>query len=63
MLLKMPIPVSFYKGWKELRVLKIIKIGELCGLIFTGDFNENDEPEFIGNNSCWSNFKKQVSLI
>lgn len=61
MFIKMPIPTIFYKGWKEIQIENKIKLAELCGLTFTGDFNE-EEPEFIGNDKCWSNFKKQLNI-
>lgn len=62
MFMKMPVPVSFYKGWRELRVLRIIKLGELCGLVFTGDFIDINEPEFIGNKNCWKEYYNQLKL-
>jgi hypothetical protein len=60
--MKMPVPVSFYRGWKESRVLRIIKLGELCGLVFTGEFINTDEPEFVGNDSCFREFFNQLNL-
>lgn len=62
MFMKMPVPVSFYRSWKELRFLRILKLGELCGLTFTGEFDDNERPEFIGNNKCWNEFTKQLKL-
>lgn len=56
----MPIPVSFYVGWKEIQIKNKIKLAELCGLTFTGEFND-DEPEFFGNEKCWSEFYKQIN--
>ncbi len=60
--MKMPVPVSFYRGWKELRFLRILKLGELCGLTFTGEFYDNERPEFIGNDKCFKEFFNQLEL-
>ncbi len=63
MFIKMPIPTIFYKGWKQIRNENLIKLGELCGLTFTGDFNEKGEPEFIGNDKCWASFKHHLTIL
>lgn len=63
MFIQMPIPVSFYKGWNQLKNERLVKLAELCGLVFTGDFNESNEPEFIGNDKCWSSFKNQLTIL
>lgn len=36
---------------------EIIKLAEECGLIFVG-YNEDEDPEFIGDNKAWSEFDK-----
>lgn len=62
MFIKMPVPTIFYKGWKEIKNLRMIKLGELCGLVFTGEFINADEPEFVGNEDCWKEFFNQLNL-